>query len=94
MEDYLPINLIIRGIYSLVFYSFVLMYLLNKKGLIMTQRDMAIYLDIDVKTIRNWRKNKPNLYEIVMLGFASKEILEKSKQNYEELKEFVDKSVK
>ncbi len=52
----------------------------------MTQRDMAIYLEIDVKTLRNWRKNKPNLYKIVMLGFAFKKAVEKSKLHYEELK--------
>ena len=36
----------------------------------MTQRDMAGFLNIDVKTIRNWRKNKPNLYKIIIQGFA------------------------
>lgn len=60
----------------------------------MTQRDMAIYLDITPVTLRNWRKYKPNLYEIVMLGFASKDILEKSKQNYEELKKAIDSASK
>ncbi len=30
---------------------------------------MAYYLDIDVSTLYNWRKHKPNLYHIVMLGF-------------------------
>ena len=52
----------------------------------MTQRDMAIYLDITPVTLRNWRKHKPNLYKIVMLGFAFDEAVEKSKSNYEELK--------
>lgn len=51
----------------------------------MTQRDKAIYLDLDPKTLRNWRKNKPNLYKIIMLGFAFEEVVEKSKENYEEL---------
>ena len=51
----------------------------------MTQRDMAGYLNIDVKTLRNWRKNKPNLYKTVMLGLAFKEATNKAKQNYEEL---------
>jgi len=51
----------------------------------MTQRDKAIYLDIDARTLRNWRKNKPNLYKIIMLGFAFEEVVEKSKVNYEEL---------
>ena len=51
----------------------------------MTQRDKAIYLDITPVTLRNWRKKKPNLYKIIMLGFAFNEIVNKTKQNYEEL---------
>jgi len=51
----------------------------------MTQRDKAIYLDITPVTLRNWRKNKPNLYKIIMLGFAFEEVIEKSKNNYKEL---------
>ena len=60
----------------------------------MTQRDKAIYLDIDVKTLRNWKKFKPNLYKVVMLGFAFEKVVEKSKKTYEELealKENIDK---
>jgi guanylate kinase len=53
----------------------------------MTQRDKAIYLDIDVKTLRNWKKHKPNLYKIVMLGFAFEEAVKQSKKNYEQLVE-------
>lgn len=60
----------------------------------MTQRDKAIHLDIDVKTLRNWKKYKPNLYKIVMLGFAFEDVVEKSKQNYEELKALQDESLK
>ena len=52
----------------------------------MTQRDKAIYLDITPVTLRNWRKNKPNLYKILMLGFAFEEVIKKSKEHYEELK--------
>ncbi len=59
----------------------------------MTQRDKAIYLDITPVTLRNWRKHKPNLYKIVMLGFAFDDVVEKSKQNYEELKTLQDKSL-
>ncbi|MFQ6342390.1 transcriptional regulator [Campylobacter sp. VTCC 70190] len=50
-----------------------------------SKRDMAYELDIDVSTLYNWRKYKPNLYRIVMLGFKFDELLEKNKQNYEEL---------
>lgn len=50
-----------------------------------TKRDMACYLDIDVSTLYNWRKYKPNLYRIVMLGFKFDEVIEQSKKNYESL---------
>lgn len=53
-----------------------------------TKRDMAYHLGIDVATLYNWRKNKPNLYRIVMLGFKFDELIEKSRRNYEELREF------
>lgn len=53
----------------------------------MTQRDKAIYLDIDVKTLRTWKKTRPHLYKIVMLGFAFEEAVKKSKENYEALVE-------
>jgi len=56
----------------------------------LTKRDKAIYLDIDVKTLRNWQKNKPNLYKIVMLGFAFEEVVKKSKENYEELEKLAE----
>ncbi|EAJ0315547.1 transcriptional regulator [Campylobacter jejuni] len=50
-----------------------------------SKRDMAYELDIDVSTLYNWRKYKPNLYRIVMLGFKFDELLENSKKTYEEL---------
>ena len=49
----------------------------------MTQRDMAGYLGVATATIRNWKKEKPHLYEIVMKGFAFDEIVESSKESYE-----------
>lgn len=41
----------------------------------LSQRDIAGILQIDTKTLYNWRKNKPELYTIVLLGFKFKEIL-------------------
>ena len=52
-----------------------------------TQRDMAGYLGVTPVTIRNWRREKPNLYEIVMKGFAFDAMVEQSEQNLKELKE-------
>ncbi|EGP2019278.1 transcriptional regulator [Campylobacter jejuni] len=50
-----------------------------------SKRDMAYELDIDVSTLYNWRKYKPNLYRIVMLDFKFDELLENSKKTHEEL---------
>lgn len=57
----------------------------------MTQRDMAGFLGVDVKTIRNWRKEKPNLYKIIMQGFAFEEAIESAKENYEKLEALREK---
>ncbi|AGZ82293.1 hypothetical protein [Campylobacter fetus] len=51
----------------------------------LSKRDMAGILKIDVKTLYNWRKNKPELYRIVMLGFKFDELLWLSKQNFEDM---------
>ena len=51
----------------------------------MTQRDMAGLLGITPMTLRNWRKNKPYLYGIIMKGFAFENTVDKAKQNYDEL---------
>ena len=47
---------------------------------------MAGFLDIDVKTIRNWRKNKPNLYKIIIQGFTIEETIKKVEESAVELK--------
>ncbi|EAI3917334.1 transcriptional regulator [Campylobacter upsaliensis] len=50
-----------------------------------SKRDMAYHLGVDVSTLYNWRKYKPNLYRIVMLGFKFDELIETHRKNYEEL---------
>jgi len=52
----------------------------------MTQRDMAGYLGVTPMTLRNWRKEKPNLYKIVMKGFEFDRAVEEAKGHYENLK--------
>ena len=59
----------------------------------LTQQDMARLLEITPMTLRNWRKNKPNLYNIIMKGFAFEDAVQKSRQNYEELKNLADVAV-
>ena len=56
----------------------------------MTQRDMAGFLDLDVKTLRNWRVKKPNLYKTIIQGLAFQEVIKQSKENYEKLKDISD----
>ena len=51
----------------------------------LTQQDKARLLQITPMTLRNWRKDKPYLYGIIMKGFAFENIIEQSKANYEEL---------
>lgn len=54
----------------------------------MTKRDIAGYLGIDVQTLRNWKKTRPNLYRTIMQGLAINDAIEQSKQNYENLLKF------
>jgi hypothetical protein len=51
----------------------------------MTQRDMAGYLGISTATIRNWKKEKPNLYKIIMQGFEVEEVKKLLKESLEKL---------
>lgn len=51
----------------------------------MTQRDMAGYLGVSTATIRNWKKDKQNLYKIVMQGFAVEDIKKLLKESVEKL---------
>lgn len=51
----------------------------------LSQRDIAGILQIDTKTLYNWRKNKPELYTIVLLGFKFKEILHTQRALCDEL---------
>lgn len=53
----------------------------------MTQRDLAGFLGVTTVTIRNWRKEKPNLYKTIMKGIKFDEIVQSSKEAYEKAKE-------
>jgi hypothetical protein len=65
--------------------------LLPKKEVVMTQRDMAGILKVDVKTLRNWRKDKPELYKKVIQGFQFEQAVQEAKEHYERLKKLADK---
>lgn len=60
----------------------------------LTQQDKARLLNIDPRTLRNWRKDKPYLYKIIMLGFGVEEMIKQSNKSNEDLKELVEKLAK
>ena len=51
----------------------------------MTKRDIAGYLGVDVQTLRNWRKTRPNLDKTIMLGLEVENIIKESKEHLERL---------
>ena len=57
----------------------------------MTQRDMAGILKVTPMTLRNWKKEKPRLYEIIQKGFSFEEAVKKAQENADELKALEDK---
>jgi len=56
----------------------------------LTQQDKARLLNIDPRTLRNWRNDKPYLYKIIMLGFGVEEMIKQSDQSNDNLKKLVD----
>lgn len=51
----------------------------------LTQQDMARILGITTATLRNWRRDKPNLYKIVMQGFAVEDVKQLLKESVQKL---------
>lgn len=56
------------------------------------QRDMAGILKVNAKIIYNWRKNKPELYKIVVLGFKFDEFLAQSRKDLIELEKLAEEN--
>ncbi|MCH5314033.1 MAG: hypothetical protein J1E28_06560 [Helicobacter sp.] len=50
-----------------------------------TQQDMARIIEVTPKTLRNWRKHKPELYKRVLLSFKYDEIIAELEQHIKEL---------
>ena len=57
----------------------------------LTQQDKARIIGVTPMTLRNWRKEKPKLYEIVMKGFAFEQAVKKAQENADELKALEEK---
>lgn len=57
----------------------------------MTQRDLAGILNVTPMTLRNWKKDKPRLYELIQKGLAFEKAVKKAQENADELKALEDK---
>jgi len=57
----------------------------------LTQQDMARLLNVTPMTLRNWRKNKPYLYKIIIKGFAFEDAVEKAQKITDDLKSLEEK---
>ena len=58
----------------------------------LSKRDIAGILNIDTKTLYNWKKNKLELYRIVMLGFKFDELLKQAENNLNELQKIAEEN--
>ncbi|TLD85945.1 hypothetical protein [Helicobacter sp. MIT 05-5294] len=61
----------------------------NLRGLEMTQRDLAGRLDINVKTLRKWKKDRPKVYELLMIGLKAESMISNFKENCQELEKLI-----
>ncbi|WP_300669085.1 transcriptional regulator [Helicobacter sp. UBA3407] len=55
----------------------------------MTQRDLAGRLDINVKTLRKWKKDCPKVCELLMIGLKAESMIDSLKENCCELEQLI-----
>ncbi|MCI7047908.1 MULTISPECIES: hypothetical protein [Helicobacter] len=60
----------------------------------MTKRDMAAFLGVDVQTLRNWKKTRPNLYRVILQGLAIDEAINESYEIFHKLANFSENAEK
>ena len=77
----------LANIYRILFIYFIQYDFFMK----LTQQDIARIINVTPMTLRNWRREKPKLYEIVMKGFAFEEAVKKAQENADELKALEEK---
>lgn len=58
----------------------------------MTQRDIAGRLDINVKTLRKWKKDRPKVYELLMIGLRAEELAQKLKKDTQDLENLINEA--
>lgn len=64
-------------------------FLQNLRDFKMTQRDLAGRLDINVKTLRKWKKDCPKVCELLMIGLKAESMIDSLKENCCELEQLI-----
>ena len=57
----------------------------------MTQRDLAGMLEINVKTLRKWKKDRPKVYKLLLVGLEAQNLLAKLKKDCDMLEKMLKK---
>ncbi len=58
----------------------------------MTRSDLAKRLNIDIKTLSNWEKTKPELIKLINLGLSTEKQILNSKNFLKEMKDLQNKT--
>ncbi len=58
----------------------------------MTQKELAILINKDEKTIRNWKKNNPELIRLVKQGLELDNVIQETEKHLNKLKEIKEKA--
>ncbi len=58
----------------------------------MNRTELASLLKVDIKTLKNWEKDKPDLVRFINLGLQTDKTLEETKKLLEKLEELEEKS--
>lgn len=60
----------------------------------MNQKELANLIGKDVKTIRNWKKENPELLRLIKQGLALDESIKATEEHLERLKQIREEAIK
>ncbi len=55
---------------------------------------MAAFLGVDVQTLRNWKKTRPNLYRVILQGLAVDDAIKQTYDSFQKLSRFSEEAEK
>lgn len=53
----------------------------------MTKKDLALRINVDPKTLKNWEETKPELLKLIYLGLRTEEQIKNTEQYLKNIKE-------